>query len=88
MAVVRALRADHVIQYTGGNSAELVAAVASPSLAATVVSEAGGTLKLHLIFPAGEMDFDVHTNEWVRIMADWLETIPPATFAAEWIVKA
>jgi hypothetical protein len=93
MPVIFAVQAVRMIQYTGSNSADLIAAMDNSyaELVTTLISEAAGVLTLYTVFNGGsrqgggEFDLVLQVGDWLR--PDGPEVVRAATFAEQWIVK-
>lgn len=90
-----AVQATKFVQYTGSNSAAVVALFTAPNLVTTIVSEAAGVLTLRIVSDGGPFQGGADTNYVINSTdyvanegGNWLYKITPAQLAAEWIVKA
>ena len=91
-----AVQATKFVQYTGSNSAAIVALFTAPNLVTTIVSETGGVLTLRIVSDGGPFNgggdntFKINNTDYVCDPdgGGWVQTVTAAQFATEWIVKA
>jgi hypothetical protein len=91
-----AVQATKFLQYTGSNSAAIVALVADPEMVVTITSEVAGVLTLHVISNGGPFNgggddsYVIHSTDYVSSTpgSGWVQIVTAAELAASWIVKA
>jgi hypothetical protein len=89
------VQATKFVQYTGSNSAAVVALFTASNLVTTIVSEAAGVLTLRIVSDGGPFNGGAD-DTWVINQTDYVanvggnsvQKITAAQLAAEWIVKA
>lgn len=89
-----AVQATKFVQYSGSNSAAIVALIAGPEMIVTITSEASGVLTLQVISNGGmfnggsDQTYVIHSTDYVALGSGWVQIVTAPELASEWIVKA